>query len=107
MEYRDNVKTARELRALIANMDFDKNRKLSFVEFCCAYFSKPYEELNNFVDDEAREAALAEARAAAERVKATEEAHLKAKEEEERKARERAEILEAESKLVSFSFKEK
>ena len=29
MEYRSTVKTARELRAMISDMDFDKNHKLS------------------------------------------------------------------------------
>lgn len=104
MEYRDATKTAVELRQMIADMDYDKNHMLSFVELACAYFQQPFDELNNFVDEEARAAALEEARRAADRVKAVEEAQQKAKDEEERLAKERAERLEAESKLVTTQF---
>ena len=100
MEHRATVKTARELRAMIADMDFDKNHRLSFIELCCAYFTKPYEELNNFVDEEARAAALEQAKAAADRVRMAEEEQRLAKEEEERKARELEAEIEAEKKLV-------
>jgi hypothetical protein len=100
MEYRSATKTATELRAMIADMDKDKNRKLSFIEFACAYFQMPFDELNNFVDEDARRAALAEAKAAADRVAAVEAEHRAAAAETERLAKERADQIEAESKLV-------
>ena len=87
---------------MIADMDFDLNHKVSFVEFCCAYFGKPYSELNNFVDEEARQAALAEAKLAAEKVALVEEKQRLAREEEERKERQKQEEIEAEKRLVSL-----
>lgn len=100
LEHRGSTKTFQELRAMISDMDVDNNHRISFIEWCCAVFHKPYAELNNFADEEARQAALAEARAHAEAAKAVEEEMKRAKEGEEAAARERAEAIERESKMV-------
>ena len=100
LESRGETKTALELRETFAAIDIDKNHHLSFLEWCCYVFQKDYEETNNFVDEEARLAAMAEAHAAGEAARAIAEAQAKAKADEEEAARRRAEELEAESKLV-------
>lgn len=100
LEHRGLAKTAMELRALLTDIDKDKNHKVNFLEWCCFHFEKPYEELNNFTDEAARQAALAEMRAAGESAKKAEAAIIAAKEAEEAAATKRAEELEAEAKLT-------
>jgi hypothetical protein len=100
LEDQSATKTATEFRMILDEMDADKNRKISFLEWCCAYFKKPFAELNNFADESAREAAMAMVREAAERARKVEEEQRAVKEEEERKAAERARQIEEESKLV-------
>lgn len=39
LEARNNTKTFVELRQLVADIDLDHNRKLSFLEFACAIFN--------------------------------------------------------------------
>lgn len=58
LEKRGTVHTATELRVLVAEMDKDHNHLISFLELACAIFHKPFDELNNFVDESARKAAL-------------------------------------------------
>ncbi len=65
-----------------------------------SYFGKDYDELNNFVDEEARALAHEQDMLAAIKMKAAEDEIVRARELEEAKARERAATLEAESKLV-------
>lgn len=103
LEHRDAAKTATELRQLLTEMDVSKNKKLSFVELSCSLFNKPFDDLDNFVDEEAKEQAKEEARKQAEKVKAVEEENKRLREEEEAKAAERAAILEAESKLTGVA----
>lgn len=99
-ERRGSIKRAQELRSLISAMDQNHNNKLSLLEWCCAHFRKPFEELNTFVDEEAKAQALEEAMKWG---KETEEAQLRIEEAERKKeeaARARAEELEKESKLT-------
>jgi len=50
-QHKNLTKTATELRMLLSDIDQDKNRKVNFLEWCCFAFQKPWEELNNFVDE--------------------------------------------------------
>jgi len=45
LESINKTKTARELRDMVSMIDQDKNRKLSFLEWACAYFNKSWEVL--------------------------------------------------------------
>jgi hypothetical protein len=99
LEHRNETKTALELRALIAEIDKDKNHKLNFLEWCCFYFKKSYEDLNDFVDEEARQKALAEARAAGEAARRAQEKIDEAKKKEEEDAEKEAAEIAEEKKL--------
>jgi len=46
LEYRGETKRVVELRKMVKEMDYDKNRELSFLEWCCAYFSKSWRDLH-------------------------------------------------------------
>ncbi len=100
LEHRDMAHTATELRTLLAQIDKDKDRHVNFLEWCCFFFKKDWDELNCFVDEEARAAALAEAMAAGLKAKAAEEAIAEAKRREEEKAAAHAKELEDEAKLT-------
>jgi hypothetical protein len=82
-------------------MDQNSNHKLSLLEWLCAHFGKSYADLNDFVDAEARERALAEAMVAGEEAKRAEEEIIKAEQHKELQASLRAAALERESKMVS------
>jgi hypothetical protein len=99
LEHRQETKTALELRALISEIDKDKNHKLNFLEWCCFYFKKSYEDLNDFADEEARAAAMAEARAAGELARKAQEKIDDAKRKEEEDAARTAAEIEEEKKL--------
>lgn len=99
-ERRGSIKRAQELRSLISAMDQNHNNKLSLLEWCCAHFRKPFEELNTFVDEEAKAKAVEEAMKWA---KETEEAQKRIEEAEKQKelqAQLRAAAIERESKLT-------
>jgi hypothetical protein len=66
LEDRGCAKTAVELRALLADIDKDKSHTVNFLEWLCFWFKKSYDDLNDFVDEEARERAYNEARQAGE-----------------------------------------
>lgn len=83
-------------------MDKDHNHKLSFIEWLCAHFHKNFEDLNNFVDQAARDKAMEEAMKYGEEARAAEEEIQKAAELKEVEAQLRAAQLEEESKLVSL-----
>jgi tetrahydromethanopterin S-methyltransferase subunit H len=100
LESRGETKTAVELRQMVKDIDKDGNHRVSFVEWCCAVYDKPYNALNDFADDAAREAAMAQAKLAGDKARAAAALIQAAKDEEERKAVERAAQLEAESKLT-------
>jgi len=105
LEFRGHTKTFRELREMVVEMDLDHNHKLSFLEYACAIYKLDYFSLNDFVDEEARQAALkaiAEAKAKREEVLKRMEAMKIA--EEEKKAQEEAEI-EAEKQLTGVASK--
>eukprot|EP01038_Epipyxis_sp_PR26KG_P008708 gene8708-11767_t len=99
LEARGETKTATELRAMIADIDKDKNHCVSFLEWCVCIYHKNWEELNDFVDEEARARAMEEARLASEAAERAALEILHAAEEKERLAKERADKLEEESKL--------
>lgn len=99
-ERRGSIKTARELRQLVMAMDQNSNHKLSLLEWLCAHFGKSYADLNDFVDQEARERALEEAMKAGEEAKQAEEAIKRAEQQKELQASLRAAALERESKMV-------
>jgi len=46
MESRNNTKTFVELRDMVVEIDVDKNRKLSFLEWACAIYGKSWEKLH-------------------------------------------------------------
>jgi predicted Rossmann-fold nucleotide-binding protein len=100
-EFRGTVKTAKELFEMFKGMDANKNNRISFVELCCAYFNKSYDELFTFVDEEARHRAMEEAARLGEEAKKAEEEIERAKTQKELQAQLRAAALERESKLVS------
>jgi len=46
LEMRGETKTFKEMRAMVAEIDLDRNRKLSFLEWCCAVFKKSWQVLH-------------------------------------------------------------
>lgn len=100
LERRGTVMTAKQLMDMCNEMDKDKNLHITFIELCCGLFQKSYDELFNFVDEEARLRAMEEARQFAEDAKAAEEEIEKARRAKELQAQLRAAALERESKLV-------
>lgn len=105
LEFRGNTKTFRELREMVVEMDLDHNHKLSFLEYACAIYKLDYFSLNDFVDEEARQAALAaiaEAKKKREEVIAKMEAMKLAEEEKKRKEEEE---IEAEKQLTGVASK--
>lgn len=93
LEHRNETKTAMELRALLVEIDKNKDHTLNFLEWCCFYFNKSYDDLNDFTDEEARQKALALAAEAAAMYKAAQDKIDAAKKaEEEAKAKEEADI---------------
>ena len=103
LESRGEVKTVVELRNMVKEIDKDGNHLVSFIEWCCALYNKPFEALNDFADEGARQAALTQARAAGDKARAVEAAIQKAKEDEIAAANKRAEELEKESKLTGVA----
>lgn len=99
-ERRGSIKTAKELRQLVAAMDSNNNKKLSFVEWLCTHFGKSIEDLNDFVDEDARARAMEEAMRHGAEAKAIAEAIERAKQQKELQASLRAAAIERESKMV-------
>jgi len=101
LESRNSTKTFRELREMVADIDLDHNRKLSFLEWACAIFNKSWQKLHEAsVDPEELAKALALSnQAEAELAKAA--LSLAEKEEEERKAAEFAKMTD-EQKIVAL-----
>lgn len=98
-ERRGSIKTAVDLRKLVEAMDINHNHQLSLLEWLCAHFKKDFNELYNFVDEEARARAIEEAmRWGEEMQKAQEEIEI-AQKRKEMQAQIRAQALEKESKL--------
>jgi len=46
LEKRGETKTFKELRVMVAEIDLDKNRKLSFLEWACAIYKKSWQKLH-------------------------------------------------------------
>lgn len=104
LERRGTAKTATELRQMIADMDKDHNHKISFLELCCAMFGKSYDDLNDFVDEDARKLALEAAMKASEAARAAEEEIEHSKRNMELAAQIRAAAIDRESRLVGSLF---
>lgn len=100
LEHRGLAQTATEFRTLMSTIDKNKDRSVNFLEWCCFIYKKDWEELNFFVDEEAKAAALAEAMAFGLKAQAAEAAIAEAKRLEEEKAQKRAVELEEEAKLT-------
>lgn len=100
LESRGETKTVIEMREIFNRIDTNKNHRLSFLEWLCYVYDKDYEETNTFQDNEARAAAMTQARLAGEHARQLEEAEARRKAEEEENARRRAEEIERESRLV-------
>jgi hypothetical protein len=103
LEHRGCAKTAVELRALLTDIDKDQSHSVNFLEWLCFWFKKSYDDLNDFVDEDARDRAYAEAAAAGEAAQIAQEKIEAAKLAEEEAARKRAEEIEAESKLTGVA----
>lgn len=101
LEDRNQTKTATELREILGEMRKGESKNITFVEFACSFFGKNFEDLDNFVDEEAKEIAKKEAEKQEELVQLVEEETKRKREEDETKAAAKAAELEAESKLVS------
>jgi len=86
LESRGETKTASELRKLIADIDQDKNRKLSFLEFSCAVLNRSWQTLHEPVGDPDALAELEKLKVQAELHKNQSESEREAKRVEEEKA---------------------
>lgn len=103
LEHRGCAKTAVELRSCLVEIDKDQSHTVNFLEWLCFWFKKSYEDLNDFVDEDARERAFAEAMAAGIAAQKAQDAIEAAKLAEEEAARKRAAEIEAESKLTGVA----
>ena len=104
LEDRNLTKTATELRELLKDMRKNKGKNVSFVESACSFFSKDFDELNNFDDEEAKERASLVAIEQEVKLKQVEEEARRKKEDDEEKLLAKAAELDAESKLVCISY---
>lgn len=105
LESRGETKTAVELRAMVAEIDQDHNHHVNFLEWCCAIYSKSWEDTNNFADDEARIAAMAEAKKAGEKAAEAQAAIATASAADEEATKKRADELEKEAALTGVAGK--
>jgi len=103
LERRGEVKTAKELMDMVGDMDKNKDHRITFIEWCCALYKKSYDDLFYFVDEEAKQRAMAEAMRFGEEAKAAEEAIARAERQKELQAQLRAAALERESKLTGVA----
>jgi len=103
LERRGEVKTAKELMDMVGDMDKDNHHRITFVEWCCAVYKKSYDDLFTFVDEAAKERAMAEAMRAGEEAKEAEAAIERAEKQKELQAQLRAAALERESKLTGVA----
>lgn len=103
LESRGETKTAVELRQMVKDIDKDGDHMVSFIEWCCCVYQKPFEALNDFADEAARQAAMEQARAAGEAMRQAMAEIERAKLEEEQKAAIRAAALERESRLTGVA----
>jgi len=103
LEQRGTVVTASELMGMINNMDHDHNGRITFLEWCCTYYMKSYDEMFVYVDEESRQLALDAAFKFSEEARKTEEEIERAKKQKELQAQLRAAALERESKLTGVA----
>jgi len=90
LEARNQTKTFKELRQMVSEIDIDKNRMLSFLEWACAIYNKSWEKLHApSVDPEE----VARAEALVKKAAEEEEARRRA-EDEARKHEDEKRILE-------------
>jgi hypothetical protein len=103
LEHRGTVMTATELMEWVGATDRDHNNRITFVEWCCAWFQKSYDELFTFVDEAARERAIEEAMIFGEEARRAEVEIERAQRQKELQAQLRAAALERESKLTGVA----
>ena len=103
MDARGVSKSAFELRLITSQYGEEKTegRLFSFLEICCAVYETDWDDLNNFVDEAARDRALSLSRVAAHEIEIAAAKISDAKREEEKAAELRAAAIEKESRLVS------
>lgn len=115
--FRKSGEFSRCLRSMVFFVNFSisinislgiKPKKLSFLQLCCAFFEKSFDDLNNIPEDELKKLALEQADKISKSKEAEEiEAALAARrEKEEAEARARAEQLEKESQLTGVAAKQ-
>jgi hypothetical protein len=104
LEARGDTKTVLEMRETFAKIDANNNRKISFLEWLCYVFEKDFTETNTFQDNDARAAAMEQARKAGEHARLLEQAEALRKAQEEEEAARRAAEIERESQLVCCLF---
>lgn len=100
LEHRGSAKTAKELFDMVGDMDRDKNLQVSFIEWCCAFYQKSYDELFNFADEDARRMAIEAAMSFGEAARNAELEIEQANKRKELQAQLRAAAIEREMKLV-------
>jgi len=103
LEFRGSAKTAKELMNMVGDMDRDNNLHVTFIEWCCAYYQKSYDELFNFADEDARRLAVDAAMQYGEDARNAEIEIDQAKKRKELQAQLRATALERESKLTGVA----
>jgi len=105
LEARGETKTFKELRQMVSDIDLDKNRKLCFLEWCCAVFKKSWQVLHTPSGDpnEVGKLGALAGEFGKWKVNAESEAAKKHQEETEKKAR----AEEATRAVESLSLKEK
>jgi len=86
LEFRGETKTSRELRTMVADIDKDKNHKLSFLEFACAVLTRSWQTLHEPTGDPDALADLEKLKHQTELWKSQSESEREAKQIEEEKA---------------------
>eukprot|EP01114_Cavostelium_apophysatum_P023697 TRINITY_DN9010_c0_g1_i1.p2 TRINITY_DN9010_c0_g1~~TRINITY_DN9010_c0_g1_i1.p2 ORF type:complete len:263 (-),score=103.95 TRINITY_DN9010_c0_g1_i1:1923-2711(-) len=92
LESRKETKRVVELRQMVKDMDFDKNRDLCFLEWACAYFNKSWKTLHSpsanqaEVDRAMKKLVEAEEKDRVAKAKLADDEKKKKEEEEKRKA---------------------
>jgi len=86
LESRGETKTSRELRTMVADIDKDKNHKLSFLEFACAVLGRSWQTLHEPTGDPNALADLQKLKIQTEQWKSQSESERESRREEEEKA---------------------
>jgi hypothetical protein len=103
LEMRGTVMTASELMGMVGNMDHDRNGRITFLEWCCTFYMRSYDEMFVYTDEESRQEALEAALKFSEEAITAEKEIERAKKQKELQAQLRAAALERESKLTGVA----